>query len=253
MGDLQAAHQAKQPILIQSVEGGHFLEGKIERVEIAYNRGLRHLGLLHDSDASVPLGDVYTNAPQWGGLTGFGTSVIKECNRLGILIDLAHANLETLTAALKTSTKPTIVSHTGLDTRLGQDANMAKMMRPRLISKEQAKLVADAGGVIGVWTHLAGSPLEYAQNIRALLDVVGVDHVCIGTDTKLTPSYRPGGGQHPERIGERSNLAWSEQKLGFYFVVVDALLKTGFSEAEITKIGGGNYCRVFEAATSVNK
>jgi membrane dipeptidase len=253
MSDLQAAHQAKQPIVIQSVEGGHFLEGKIERVEIAYNRGLRHLGLLHDSDASVPLGDVYTNPPQWGGLTSFGVSVIKECNRLGILIDLAHANLETLTAALKTSTKPTIVSHTSLYTRLGQDANMAKMMRPRLISKEQAKLVADAGGVIGVWTHLAGNPLEYAQNICALLDVIGVDHVCIGTDTKLTPSYRPGGGSHPERIGERSNLAWSEQKFGFYFVVVDALLKTGFSEAEITKIGGGNYCRVFEAATSVNK
>ena len=253
IGDLKAAHQAKQPVVIQSIEGGHFLEGKIERVEIAYNRGLRHLGLLHDSDASVPLGDVYTNTPQWGGLTSFGAQVIKECNRLGILIDLAHANLETLTAALKTSSKPTIISHTGLDTRLGQDANMAKMMRPRLISKEQAKLVADAGGVIGVWTHLASSPLEYAQNIRALVDVIGVEHVCIGTDTKLTPSHRPGGGQHPERIGERTNLAWSEQKFGFYFVVVDALLKTGFSEAEITKIGGGNYCRVFEAATSVNR
>ena len=253
IGKLKAAHQAKQPIVIQSVEGGHFLEGKIERVEIAYNRGLRHLGLLHDNDASVPLGDVYTNTPHWGGLTSFGAQVIKECNRLGILIDLAHANLETLTAALKISSKPTIISHTGLDTRLGQDANMAKMMRPRLISKEQAKMVADAGGVIGVWTHLASSPLEYAQNIRALVDVIGVDHVCIGTDTKLTPSYRPGGGQHPERIGERTNLAWSEQKFGFYFVVVDALLKTGFSETEITKIGGGNYCRVFEAATSVNR
>jgi membrane dipeptidase len=71
---------------------------------------------------------------------------------------------------------------------------MAQMMRPRLISKEQAKMVANAGGLVGVWTHLADTPLDYARNVRALVDVIAVDHVCIGTDTKLTqPSPRPGG------------------------------------------------------------
>ena len=90
-----------------------------------------------------------------------------------------------------------IISHTGLDTQLGQNESMAKMMRTRLISKEQAKIVADAGGVIGVWTHLSNTALEYAQNIRAMVDVVGIDHVCIGTDTKMTPSYRPVGGSGP--------------------------------------------------------
>src|SRR3954447_10817697 len=65
---------------------------------------------------------------------------------------------------------------------------------PRLISKEQARMVASAGGLVGVWTHLADTPLEYARNVRALVDVIGVDHVCIGTDTKLTqPSPRPNG------------------------------------------------------------
>ena len=93
--DVRTAHKKGQPTAIQAVEGGHFLQGHIERVEEAYHRGLRHFGLLHDSDASVPLGDVYTNPPRYGGLTTFGTAVIKECNRLGILIDLAHANLQT--------------------------------------------------------------------------------------------------------------------------------------------------------------
>lgn len=79
--DLQLAHKKKKPTVIQSVEGGHFLEGKIERLEEAYNRGLRHLGLLHDNDASVPLGDIFTKPVQWGGLTAFGADVIKECNR----------------------------------------------------------------------------------------------------------------------------------------------------------------------------
>ena len=179
LGDLEAAHKNHRPTVIQSVEGGHFMEGKLDRLGIAYGRGLRQLGLLHDSDASVPLGDVYTNPAKWGGLTPFGADVMKECNNLGILADLTHCSNETINAALKITKTPVIISHTGLDTRLGQNENMAKMMRPRLISKEQAKIVADAGGVIGVWTHLSDTPLEYAQNIRAMTDVVGVEHVCI--------------------------------------------------------------------------
>ena len=282
--ELRFAHDQHQPTVIQSVEGAHFLEGHLDRLGVAYSRGLRHLGLLHDSDASVPLGDVYTNPPQWGGLTSFGADVIRECNKLGILVDLTHASNETINAAIKVATHPVIISHTGLDTQLGQSEFMAKMMRPRLISKEQAKIVADAGGVIGVWTHLSDSPVEYARNIRALVDVAGIDHVCIGTDTKLTPAYRPAGGfgskpggpgaqpvndhpgNHPDglphdnngprenrnrgRAGERTNEAWQDQKVGFYFAVVDALLKTGFNEDEIGKIGGGNFCRIFDAATA---
>jgi membrane dipeptidase len=267
LAELRTAHKKHRPTVIQSVEGGHFLEGHLERLAEAYDRGLRHLGLLHDSDASVPLGDVYTNPPRWGGLTAFGADVIRECNRLGILIELAHANAETVAAALKLAAHPVIISHTGLDSRLGQDPNTARMMRPRLISKEQSQIIAGAGGVIGVWTHLADSPLEYAQNIRALADVIGIDHVCIRTDTKLTPSYRPaggpgpksvepsaqlGGGQNGGRIGERTNQAWKDQKVGFYYAVVDAMLKTGFTANEIGKVGGGNFCRVFDAATAAH-
>ena len=160
--------------------------------------------------------------------------------------------------------------------RSGSDPRMAQMMRPRLIGREQARMVADAGGAIGVWTHLADTPLEYAKNIRALVDVVGVDHVMIGTDTKLTtptprfgggppPGARPGGdrpggpppdgagsngrpGPQRPHIGERTNEAWAGETQGFYYVVVDAMLKVGFSADEIGKIGGGNYLRIFAEA-----
>jgi membrane dipeptidase len=151
---------------------------------------------------------------------------------------------------------------------------MAQMMRPRLISKDQARMVANAGGLVGVWTHRADTPLDYARNVRALVDVIGVDHVCIGTDTKLTqPSPRPGGpppggprpdgprpdgpppggprpGQQNARVGERTNQAWQDQTVGFYYVVVDAMLKTGFTPDEIGKIGGGNFLRVFDMVTT---
>jgi len=268
--DIRNAHKNGQPTVIQAVEGGHFLEGHLERVEEAHGRGLRHFGLLHDSDASVPLGDVYTNPPRYGGLTPFGAAILKECNRLGILIDLAHANMQTTEAALGVTTRPVIISHTGLDTQLGNNPSVAQMMRPRLISKEQAKLVATAGGLVGVWTHLADTALDYARNVRALVDVIGVEHVCIGTDTKLTqPSPRPNGPgpsgpgpggpspggsgpsqqQHPH-VGERTNQAWQDETVGFYYVVVDAMLKTGFTPDEIGKIGGGNFLRVFDKVTT---
>jgi membrane dipeptidase len=272
--DVRTAHKNGQPTVIQAVEGAHFLQGHLERVEEAYKRGLRHFGLLHDSDASPPLEDVYTNPPRYGGLTAFGAAAIKECNRLGILIDLAHANLQTTEGALKVTTRPVIISHTGLDTQLGSNPRTARMMRPRLISKQQARIVADAGGLIGVWTHLSDTPVEYTRNVRALVDVIGVDHVCIGTDTKLTPpSPRPNGprpgsppaeGPHPNgatrdgfppgqqhpRIGERTNEAWTDEKVGFYYAVVDAMLQTGFTPDEIGKIGGSNFLRVFGAAVS---
>src|SRR5580658_5541277 len=262
--DIRNAHKNRQPTVIQAIEGGHFLQGHLERVEEAHGRGLRHFGLLHDSDASVPLGDVYTNPPRYGGLTPFGAAILKECNRLGILIDLAHANMQTTEAALGVTTRPVIISHTGLDTQLGNNPSVAQMMRPRLISKEQAKLVATAGGLVGVWTHLADTASDYARNVRALVDVIGVEHVCIGTDTKLTqPSPRPNGPgpsgpgpggpppgglgqqQHPH-VGERTNQAWQDETVGFYYVVVDAMLKTGFTPDEIGKIGGGNFLRVFD-------
>jgi microsomal dipeptidase-like Zn-dependent dipeptidase len=278
--DLRAAHDKGQPIVIQAVEGGHFIEGKLERVEDAYKRGLRLLCLIHDNDANPPLGDIYTAPPRHGGLTELGANVIKECNRLGIVVDLTHGNVQTVEAALKVSTKPVIFSHTALNTRPGGNPGM----QSRLISKEHAKTIADAGGVVGVWTHGSNSPMDNARAIREMVDAAGIDHVCIGTDSQLTPTNRPGGGpgrpgggpgRGPGGQGDPAqkkagdpaqkkgggpgggrmggggtNKSWGDQKAGFYYVVVAELLKQGFSDAEIGKLGGGNFCRVFDAATA---
>lgn len=241
--DLQTAHKKKQPIVIQSMEGGHFIDDKLERIEIAYKRGLRVLGLLHDNQSTFPLGDIYTDAPKFGGLTEIGEKVISECNRLGILIDLTHCSNDAINDALKVSTKPMILSHTGLNTQLGNNPEMAKRMLPRLISKEQAKIFANAGGVIGVWTHLAETPTAYAENIRAMVDVVGVEHVCIGTDSKMAIPANS--------IGKITNKFWDNTKNGFLFTVIEEMLKVGFSQKEIIKIGSGNFCRIFDKTTTI--
>ncbi len=198
--DLQAAHARSQPTIVQTVEGSHFIEGRLDRVEEVYKRGLRHLQLLHERDDMVsPLGDTNTGTAHLGGLTAFGAEVVKECNRLGIVVDLAHASHETVLGALKVATQPVIVSHTCLDSRTGGNPRMAEMMKPRLISKEHAKVVADAGGVVGVWTKLADSLKEFVESIKAMADAVGIDHAGIGTDTDLLSS----------RAGQGTNKAYA--------------------------------------------
>ncbi len=239
--DLESAHRFRQPAIVQSVEGAQFIEGHLDRVEEVYKRGVRHLQLLHEQDDLVaPLGDVNTGAAHLGGLTPLGADVIRECNRLGILVDLAHASHETVLAALKVATRPVIISHTNLDTFAGPDPKMHQMMMPRLISRDHAKVVADAGGVIGVWTHLAPSLPEFVQSIKAMVDAVGVDHTGIGSDTDLLSS----------RVGQGSNRAWPGLNGGFFNAVVAEMLRQGFTPADITKIGGGNFCRVFGKATA---
>ena len=100
--DLEEAHVHGQPTIVQTVEGAQFIEGRLDRVEEVYQRGVRHLQVLHQNDDLVsPLGDVITSPAHLGGLTAFGAEVVKECNRLGILVDLAHATPETVLGALK--------------------------------------------------------------------------------------------------------------------------------------------------------
>jgi membrane dipeptidase len=239
--DLQAAHDHGRPTIVQTVEGAQFIEGHLDRVEEVYKRGVRNLQLLHQEDDMVsPLGDVIMSPAHLGGLTAFGAEVVKECNRLGIVVDLAHASPETVLGALKVVTQPFLVSHTGLDSRTGDNARMAEIMKPHLISKENAKVVADAGGVIGVWTKLAGSPKEFVENIKAMIDAVGIDHVGIGTDTDLLSS----------RVGQGTNQAWPQLTGGFFPPVVGEMLLQGFTPDDIGKVGGGNFCRIFGKVTA---
>jgi membrane dipeptidase len=234
--DLETAHAQKQPIVIQAVEGAHFVEGRLERVEQAYGRGLRHLQILHERDNSTfPLGDVYTAPAHLGGLTAFGAQVIKECNRLGIVVDLAHGTGESVLGALKAATQPMIVSHTSLS----KDTDSADMRR-RLISKEVASAVADAGGVVGVWWRMCTTTKEYVESIKTMLDAIGIDHVGIGTDSDLTASYSL----------PYTNKIYPDMNGGFFFAVAAEMLRQGFAPEEISKIGGGNFCRVFGQVTA---
>ena len=240
MKDLQTAHDQGQPVIIQSAEGAQFVEGHLERVEESYKRGLRCLQLVHEqNDLVSPLGDAYTNTPRLGGLTPFGAQVIKECNRLGIVVDLTHVTFDGVKAALKVATQPLLYSHTSLMLGSAGSGISADMLR-RMFTKEEARAVADAGGVIGIWWRGVNSTKEYVAGIRYMVDAVGVDHVGIGTDTDLTLV----NGSLPY-----TNGIWEDQDAGFFYAIAGEMLRQGFTPDEIGRIGGGNFCRVFAKVT----
>src|SRR5258708_21289050 len=110
--DLEAAHRAGQPAIVADVEGLDFLDGKLERLEEAHRRGIRHLQLVHYTPNDI--GDFQTGAVTHRGLTPFGAEVIRACHRLRFVCDVAHATEDIAKQAGKAATKPLLLSHTAL-------------------------------------------------------------------------------------------------------------------------------------------
>ncbi|WP_260853978.1 membrane dipeptidase [Paraburkholderia sp. BCC1886] len=108
-----AAYGQRGPCVIVSAEGADFLEGQIDRVDEAYHaHQLRHLQLTHYRVNE--LGDIQTVPPVHGGLTDFGADVVRRCNTLGIVVDVAHGTYDLVKRAAATSSKPLVLSHTAL-------------------------------------------------------------------------------------------------------------------------------------------
>jgi membrane dipeptidase len=237
--DIESAHREGHPIAVQTCEGALFIEGHLDRVEEAYRRGLRLMQLVHHAnDVVVPLGDIQTRPPnEFGGLTPFGAQVVKECNRLHLLMDLAHAAFPMVKGVLDISTQPILFTHTAIDSPLGRAGKSESLLR-RLVTREQARAVADAGGVIGVWLNFA-SVGDFVRGVKEMTDAVGIDHVGFGTDTYT--------GLRSPAAGERrlTNHIWPDQQSGLVYAMTDEMLRQGFTPAEIGKIIGGNFCRVF--------
>src|SRR6185369_13408319 len=107
--DVKAAHRAGAPAIILDTEGLDFLEKKLERLEESYQRGLRHMQLVHYTPNDI--GDFQTGAVTHNGLTPFGADVIRACNRLGVVVDVAHATADMTKQAVAVASKPLLLSH----------------------------------------------------------------------------------------------------------------------------------------------
>jgi membrane dipeptidase len=218
--DISAAKKRGRPAAVFAVEGGDFIEDRLERIHEAHADGVRAVTLVHYHINQI--GDIQTEAAVHNGLTPLGKSIVREMNQAGILPDLAHATFAVTKDAVQVSDKPILVSHTNLAT--------ASMTHPRFISGEHAKLVAQAGGIIGSWPSGFGLTnfADYIEAIQRLVDLIGPDHVVIGTD--MDANFKP---------VLKSYRDWG--------LIPAALLARGFSEEDTAKIMGGNFMRVFAA------
>ena len=222
VSDLRAAHAAGEPAIILDIEGLDFLEKRLERLEESYQRGVRTMQLVHYTPNDI--GDFQTGAVVHNGLTPFGSDVIRACHRLGVVVDVAHATEATVKQAIRVSTRPLLLSHTALR---GSKAQGPTPLTERQITPDHARALAETGGSIGIW-HFFPSLERYVDGLKEMADVVGVDHVSIGTDTAGSPGLFTEYDHFPR--------------------LVDAMLRGGFSRADAAKIVGGNYLRIFAAS-----
>lgn len=250
------------------MENGSPIAGDIANLEHFYNRGIRYITLTHSlsnhiSDSS------YDENKRWGGLSPFGEEVVKEMNRLGIMVDISHVSDEAFWDALKISGPPLIASHSSVrHFTPGFERNM---------DDEMIKALADAGGVIMInfgspflteasnssgyftaWnTYLADNELEGTPEVEAafrveffgepgypyatmdevldhfdrVLELAGVDHVGIGSDF--------------DGVGD--SLPIGLKDVSAYPNLIEGLLGRGYSEGDIKKILGENTLRVWRA------
>jgi membrane dipeptidase len=252
--DLQRAKRARQFGLIFSFESTDMLGDKLQSFAVFRNLGVRVMQLSYNRRSPFAAGVM---EPDAGGLTPLGREAVAEMNRLGIAIDLSHANAATTTDVLALSAKPPIMTHTGA---------AAVHAHPRTKTDAQLRALAAKGGVVGIFDlpYLTASPrqptvADYMQHLEHVLGVCGEEHVGIGSDVDIEPFDTSAKGmaefQKVQEERQKAGLAAPEEDRPLYVegmntalrleVIADQLLKRGYSATATEKVLGGNFARVF--------
>jgi membrane dipeptidase len=244
--EIEQARAANKIALIITMEGVEPLGEDLNLLRAFYELGLRSVGLTHARRNAAGSGGIFkpTGSPR-DGLTNFGRDVVRECERLGILIDLAHINPKGFEDIVELTSKPLIVSHTNARKFCDIERNL---------SDEQIKIIGQRGGVIGVNAILVSRDPEtstldrYVDHIEHVIGLIGIDGVGIGFDF-CEYLFQ----QLPEKV--RTELA---AKLTTPHFIADLtnhsharnltrkFMERGFSDEEIEKILRGNWMRIFK-------
>jgi len=218
----------RTPGVAISSEGADFLEGDLAYLEKMRKIGLVHLQLVHYRISDV--GDISTEEPRHGGLTAFGKDVVRACNRLGILVDMAHLTVGGMEHALEISTRPVVYSHGFISAELPRPNDR----RARAIHMPLARAVAAKGGIVGLWPLGAMYPdrPRYADALARACEALGPAHVGIGSDINGLPS-----------TSLPTHAEFAE--------VAELLAKRGLKDADVAGVMGGNYIRVLREAMNI--
>ena len=244
--EIQAAAETGKIAFLITMEGVEPLGTDLNQLRVFYELGVRSIGLTHARTNSAGHGGIFavSGSPR-EGLTGFGREVVRECETLGVIIDLAHINPAGFGEILSITTKPPIVSHTNIRRYYDIERN---------ISDEQIKMIGGRGGVIGVNSILV-SPREeestmdrYVDHIEHVANLIGIDGVGIGFDFfEFIYQQWPESRQKelaakftkPHFIPDLTNHSHAQN-------LTRRLIERGFSDVDIDKILRGNWLRIFK-------
>ena len=215
---IEARKSDKQVIgAMLGIEGGHAIEASLENLEKVYAAGVRMIGPTHFFDNEF---GGSAHGENNSGLTDFGKSAVQKMNELGIFIDLAHSSPAIVDDVLKITTKPVMVSHTGVRAVLDSQRNL---------SDAQIQNIAANGGIIGIafFDMAVGIPElpNIIASIKHVRDLVGVEYVALGSDYD-------------------GSVAVPFDITGLP-LIVEGLMNAGFTEAEIRAVMGENVKNFF--------
>lgn len=271
--DVREAHKNKKIAALMGMEGGHMINNSLPVLRMYAELGIRYLTLTHS--VNTDWADSSGDQPKSNGLSDFGKDVVRELNRLGVMVDISHVADKTFWDALEVSKAPLIASHSSCRSISGH---------PRNMTDEMIKALAARGGVIQInyldsfidpelyaWTQKTqaarrelmqqyqNEPRETAmpkireelvrqfgpapkanwqrivEHIDHAVKLVGADHVGLGSDFD--------GGSMPEGMEDCTKLP----------LITEALLKKGYKEKDIRKILGGNTVRLLADVERVSK
>jgi len=267
--DIERIHRDHKIAALIGIEGGHAIENSLGALRQFYSLGVRYMTLTHT--ATIDWADAATDSARHGGLTRFGEEVVREMNRLGMLVDLSHVSPGTMSDALRVSEAPVIFSHSSARAITDVPRNVPDSILVRL--KENGGIVmvnfysgfVDPGAVAltresyrveararELYPNDAAARDRYeadwrrqnpmprgtirivADHIDHIVRVAGIDHVGYGSDFDGVTSL-PVGLEDVSR---------------FPYLTAE-LLRRGYSDADVRKILGGNLLRVMRQAESV--
>jgi membrane dipeptidase len=268
-GDIERIHTQHRIAALIGIEGGHAIENSLGALRQYYGLGVRYMTLTHTS--TIDWADAATDSARHGGLTKFGEEVVREMNRMGMLVDLSHVSPGTMSDAIRVSEAPVIFSHSSARAITDVPRNVPDSILVRLkenggivmvnfysgfvdpaaveLTRESYRVQARAAEqypndaaardrFVADWRRQnpipRGTIRIVADHIDHIVKVAGIDHVGYGSDFDGVTSL-PVGLEDVSR---------------FPYLTAE-LLRRGYSDADVRKVLGGNLLRVMRQAESV--
>lgn len=222
--DFRRVKKEGRKAIFLAIENGYGIGKDIANLKHFWDRGVRYMTLCHTKDNDICDTSSETKN-EWGGLSPFGSKVVAEMNRLGMIIDLSHAHENTFWDAIKESKAPIVATHSSVRALCDHDRNLTDKQLEALAKNKGVVQLCPVDIFVKEGTKNV-TLIDFIDHIDYVVKLIGIDYVGIGSD------FDGGGGL----IGLRG--------ANDMINITVQLLDRGYSEEDITKIWGGNFLRV---------